>query len=89
MIRVTFTPDLRRHVASPTVDVQAAIVREALDKVFVSNGRLRGYVLDEQGLLRRHVNVFVNERATGDRLTLGDPLSPSDAVFVFQALSGE
>ena len=86
--RIAFTPNLRRHLACPTVEARGATVREALDDVFVANGRLRSYVLDEHGRLRRHVNVFVNDRAVADRVALSDPVGPADAIFVFQALSG-
>ncbi len=88
MTRVAFTPNLRRHLACPTVEVRGATVREALDDVFAANGRLRAYVLDEHGRLRRHVNVFVNDRAVADRVALSDPVGAADSIFVFQALSG-
>lgn len=88
MTRVTFTPNLRRHLACPTVEACGATVREALDDVFVANGKLRAYVLDEHGRLRRHVNVFVNDRAVADRVALSDPVGAADTIFVFQALSG-
>jgi sulfur carrier protein ThiS len=45
-------------------------------------------VLDEHGRLRKHVNVFVNETAIGDRARLSDPVSSGDDIYVFQALSG-
>jgi sulfur-carrier protein len=88
MCRVQFTANLQRHVAAPTVEVAAATVREALDAVFAGNPRLRPYLLDEHGRLRRHVNVYVNDAVVADRIALTDPLGPDDEVFVFQALSG-
>ncbi|MGE0253551.1 MAG: MoaD/ThiS family protein [Alphaproteobacteria bacterium] len=88
MARVSFTPNLQRHVSCPSVDVAGRTVREVLDGVFAENAKLRSYVLDEHGRLRRHVNVFVNERAVGDRAALSDAIGPGDTVFVFQALSG-
>jgi hypothetical protein len=32
-----------------------------------SEPKLRGYVLDDQGTLRRHVAIYVNDRPIGDR----------------------
>jgi hypothetical protein len=49
---------------------------------------VRGYVLDELGALRRHINVFVNSTQCDDRVRLTDPIGPTDSVHVFQALSG-
>ena len=49
---------------------------------------LRGYVLDDQGALRRHVAVYINGRPARDRARLTDPVAPSDTIHVIQALSG-
>ena len=48
----------------------------------------RGYVLDDQGALRRHVAIYVNGRPIGDRVRLTDPVAADDEIYVFQALSG-
>ena len=88
MPRVNFTGHLQRHLSCPPVDVPGVTVRIALDAVFETNPQLRSYLLDDQGRLRRHVNVFVNDRAIGDRAALSDRLAPTDEVFVIQALSG-
>jgi hypothetical protein len=68
--------------------VPGATVRAALEAVFADNPRLRGYVLDEQGCLRRHVVVFVDGRLVRDRLGLTDPVAEGSEVAVMQALSG-
>jgi len=49
---------------------------------------LRSYVVDDQGRLRKHVNVYVNDRMVKDRIALSDAVSANDEIFVFQALSG-
>ncbi len=88
MAEVVFTPNLRRHVDCPTVQVAGATVREVLDRVFADNPRLRGYVLDDQGALRKHMVVFVDGAQIADRDRLGDPVGPAAEVYVMQALSG-
>ena len=88
MARVSFTQNLERHVAVRPTEVKGATLREALDAVFERNERARGYVLDEQGALRRHMVVFIDGRQAADRQTLSDPLSPDAEVYVMQALSG-
>jgi molybdopterin converting factor small subunit len=88
MPSVSFTPNLRRHLDCPPVDASGATVRAVLEEVFAQNPRLRAYLLDEHARLRRHVSVFVNDRAVDDRVALSDPVAPGDEVFVFQALSG-
>ena len=88
MARIAFTPNLRRHLDCPTVEAPAATLREALDHAFASNPRLRHYLLDEHGRLRKHVTIFINDQTLTDRVGLSDTLAPGDEVFVFQALSG-
>ena len=88
MTRIAFTSALARFVAAPPAEVAAATVGEALDQVFAARPGLRGYVLDDQGALRRHVAVYVNGRPVADRLHLADPVGPADEIFVFQALTG-
>ena len=88
MPTVRFTRALERFLEAPSATVQAATVGEALDAVFASRAALRGYVLDDQGALRRHVAVYINGLPVKDRARLGDPVSPGDEIYVFQALTG-
>jgi len=88
MPEVKFTPNLKRHLATPAVRVTGGTVREALDNVFQGNPALRGYVLDDQGRLRKHVVVFVDGTLIDDRVGLSDPLDSASELFVMQALSG-
>ena len=88
MAEVVFTPNLRRHVDCPTVQVPGATVREVLERVFADNPRLRGYVLDDQAALRKHMVVFIDGAQLVDRDRLGDPVGPAAELYVMQALSG-
>ncbi len=88
MPSVKFTQNLERHLAVPAREVEGATVRQALDAVFDENPRLRGYVLDDQGRLRRHVVVFIDGEMIEDRTKLSDTVGPSSELFVMQALSG-
>lgn len=88
MALVTFTDVIQRHVACPPMEVSAVTIREALDAVFATNPRARGYVLDEQGALRQHMAVFIGGRQLRDRQSLSDPIEPGADVYVMQALSG-
>ena len=88
MVRVSFTPNLQRHVECPTTEVEAATVSEALESVFHGNPRLRGYILDDQGEIRKHVAVFINGRLITDRIRLTDAVPPGGEIFIMQALSG-
>lgn len=88
MPRVTFAPALTRHVPCPPQEVDASTLRLALEAAFRAAPALRGYVLDEQGAVRKHVAVFVNGDMIASRTELGQALAPSDQVMVIQALTG-
>lgn len=88
MATVTFTDNLQRHVSIPPMQVQAATVKQALDRVFEKHKIARAYVLDEHGAVRYHMVVFVDGVQIKDRETLRDKLKPDSEVYVMQALSG-
>lgn len=88
MPTVILAPNLRRHVDVPPTRLEAASVKEALDRMFEAHPRLRSYVVDEQGALRKHLMVFVDGRRVGDRDRLSDPVGEASEVHVFQALTG-
>lgn len=88
MARVSFTANLQRHLSCPDQTVPGSTVRAVLDQVFAAEPRLRSYILDDQGRLRKHVAIYINGDRIADRVTLTDPVTEPDEVFVFQALSG-
>ena len=66
----------------------ASYVRAVLEAAFAENPSARSYVLDDQGALRKHINIFVDGSLIRDRVGLTDPVAPEAAVHVIQALSG-
>lgn len=88
MARVSFTSNLDRHLDCPTTSAPGATLREVLNRVFEGNPRLRGYLLDDQGAIRKHVIMFVDNQPVQDRICLSDVVPPDGEVFVMQALSG-
>lgn len=86
---VRFTSHLRRYF--PTLEDQqvpgdtVAELVSALDRAYPG---LRGYVVDERGALRKHVNIFVDQELVRDRVRLGDTVTAQSVVDVIQALSG-
>ena len=89
MVKVQFTPILNRFFPDlkPT-DIQAENVAELLSQLENQHPGLKDYLVDEQGRLRKHVNIFVNNALIRDKESLQDSLGPSDEVFIMQALSG-
>lgn len=88
MATLQFTQQLRRFTETPDIETGAATLREALEEAFAANAQLRGYILDEQGHLRKNVAIFIDGQRIRDRVTLNAPLAPASSVHVLQALSG-
>jgi sulfur carrier protein ThiS len=85
---VSFTRALERFLTTPRLEVEAATLGDALAAVFAAHPALRGYVLDDQGALRRHVAAYVNGQPASDRIHLSDPVGAGDEIYLLQALSG-
>jgi len=65
-------------------DVEGASVIELLRDLEREHPGLDGWIVDERGAIRRHINVFVN----GERATADTPVALDDAVDVLPAISG-
>lgn len=67
-----------------SVRVEGATVHESLRDLESTFPRLAGWVLDETGAVRRHVNVFIDSaRVDGDA-----PVESETEITVLHAISG-
>ena len=64
--------------------LEGATVVELLRRFESANPDAAGWILDERGLIRRHINVFVN----GERGAEQTPVSAADRVDVIPAITG-
>ena len=71
-----------------TIQVSATTVRSALEQIEVHYPRLYRSICDETGLVRRHVNLFVNTSLVRGKEGLDTALSSGDVVAVMPAVSG-
>jgi len=63
---------------------EGATVEELLRALEREHPGLTGWILDERGLIRRHINVFVN----GERGRERTAVEPGDRVEVLPAITG-
>jgi molybdopterin converting factor small subunit len=68
----------------PDHRVPGATVGELLRELERSQPALGGWVLDERGAIRRHINVFVSGERAGAETAVAD----DDRVDVLPAISG-
>jgi molybdopterin synthase sulfur carrier subunit len=88
MARVHFTAWLRDLVPDGPLPTTGATVGEALTALFGDRPHMRGYLLDEQGRLRKHVCIFADGRRLASNSALSHPLRADSEIHVMQALSG-
>jgi sulfur-carrier protein len=65
-------------------ELDGATVGEALVALEDAHPALDGWVLDERGVMRRHINVFVN----GERAAPDTAVEAGDRIDVLPAISG-
>ncbi len=61
---------------------------EVLKEIDSNYPGIRSYIVDEQGSLRRHVNIFIDGKLINDRTKLSDQFSANSEIYIIQALSG-
>ena len=64
--------------------IEGATIAELLRALERDHPATGGWILDERGRIRRHINVFVNGERGGEET----PVGPEDNVDVLPAISG-
>ena len=88
MALVRFTGNLARHCPVADLRVPGDTVRAALEAACAHLPGVRGYILDDQDGLRKHMSAFVDGEQIRDRAGLSDRLKPESTLDIIQALSG-
>jgi sulfur-carrier protein len=88
MAEVHFTSHLRGLVGGEPRFAPGSTVGEALTHVLSREPHLRGYVLDDQGALRKHVCIFADGERLRQDTALARRIGPDAKLYVMQALSG-
>jgi molybdopterin synthase sulfur carrier subunit len=65
-------------------ELDGATVVDVLRALEARHPDVGGWILDERGLIRRHINVFVNGERGGETT----PVRPGDRVEVVPAITG-
>jgi molybdopterin converting factor small subunit len=65
-------------------EVSGSTVVEVLGALERAHPGMSGWILDERGQIRRHINVFVNGERGGESTVVG----PDDHLDVLPAISG-
>ena len=88
MPTIYLTSHLRRVAPTGPTRVEAATLGAALDAYFETAPKVRSYIVDDQGRIRKHVAVFIDGDLLTDKRDLDRSVAPNSEIYVMQALSG-
>lgn len=89
MPTVRFTYALRRFFPGiGNTPASGRTLAEILGEMETRYPGVKSYILDEQGNLRKHVNIFIDGEMIADRVHLSDPFGADSEIYIMQALSG-
>ncbi len=88
MAEIHFTAWLRSIVPDGSKQAEGETVGAALETLFENEPHVRGYVLDEQGRLRKHVCIFADGKRLPHTAALTHAIGTNSKLYVMQALSG-
>lgn len=88
MAQLHFTSWLQEVVADGPLEASGETVGDALGAVFTQRPHVRSYLLDDRGLLRKHVCIFADGVRLPHAGALSHTIRPDSKLYVMQALSG-
>ena len=84
MALVRLRGPLKTLAGEGELPVEGDTIAELLGALERERPALHGWILDERGRIRRHINVFVN----GEKGSEATAIAPDDQVDVLPAISG-
>jgi molybdopterin synthase sulfur carrier subunit len=85
MPRMILSGSVREHAGGlGAIDVRGATAAAAIQSLEAIHPALRGWIVDERGVLRRHVKLFLR----GAAIALDAPVAPGDELHIVAAISG-
>jgi MoaD family protein len=88
-IRIKIPTALRRLTGNQTwIEVEAATIGEAVQKLTEMNGELKSQLMTDQGRLRNFVRIFLNDDDVATLEGMDTELSEGDEVMIVPAIAG-
>ena len=89
MAKIRFTSALKRFFPTLTEsEIEGDTVRDVLNNIEKIYTGISNYLMQDDGTLRKHVNIFVEGNLIENRQTLSDKVKHNDELMIIQALSG-
>jgi hypothetical protein len=88
MAQLVFTSHLSGIAPERGSVFPGGTVAEVLTAAFQDHPRLKAYIVDDQGRLRKHVILFVDDEQLTHDMDLRRQVRADSEIYVMQALSG-
>lgn len=87
MIKVFLTANLKKYYPTASFEAKASSIKKLIQDMDQTKPGFAHYILEDDGSIRRHVNIFVNHKVIEKNQTHLF-LKEGDEVHIMQALSG-
>ncbi len=89
MVVLKVGPLMRYYIdGKPEIAVAGGTVREALEDAVAQFPALKFHIFDDKGMLRRHMNVFVNDTHIRQLKGVKTKLKENDRITLLASISG-
>ena len=88
LVKVTLTANLQKYFPRAKFEIEASSVKQVLEKMDEERPLFSRYVLEDNGAIRKHVNIFVDGEVVRDKSHVNIALKSGAQVHIMQALSG-
>jgi sulfur-carrier protein len=84
MATVILRAPLKQRVGASSIEMSGSSVGQVVQALEAHAPAIKGWITDEQGRIRRHVNVFVN----GEPASENDRVAEHDRIDIIHAITG-
>ena len=89
MAHVHFTSALKPFFPEiESLEIEAESIAELIEHIEKVYPGIKTFVLQDDGSIRKHVNIYIDNQLIEDEINLSDPITKTTQVHIFQALSG-
>ena len=88
MAKVTLTANLKKYFPHHDLVIPGDTVFAVLQKMDEIRPHFSSYILEDNGAIRRHVNIFIDGKMLRDKSHVVVPVDHENQIHIMQALSG-
>lgn len=88
MATIKFTDHLKKHINCQSREFPGNTLSEVLEHLFSDDNQLASYIVNDQGCLRKHILISIDDQLIEDRIHFTDKVEPESVIYILQALSG-